>query len=152
MPAELRQLVFTYAELREALDAYSIAGGAHVPPGAIQRVNISGDGQSVAITTRDDLTGTTFFISTGVEGVAVALIAFCARRSIPLPLAARKYLVEAGGMIGIRLVSASEQVVEIVESGVDTGRAKIEAGETPGRKPHLRVVASNEHGRSNRRE
>jgi hypothetical protein len=117
MPAELRQLVFNNDELREALDVHVNGHGDPLPAGQIHGATIAEDGRMVALAIRNGDGSGTHTTEMPIEDVAAALIGFCKSHSIPLPRASRKYLIEAGGTIGIRMVSNSEHVVEIIEDG-----------------------------------
>ncbi len=96
MPSEIRQLVFSNAEISRALEEFNRRCGETLPSGVIASVSEEapsceditfefGAGLSVAKVNRIKL--------------AAALILFCKQQKVPLPIGAEKTLSVARGML-----------------------------------------------------
>jgi len=103
MPTEIRKIVFSPAELAEALDHFAKATHHAMPPGKIAACEIdSKNALSVAVTVHHMAEGSTHTVPFDNPSVAAALIRYCIERKIPVPKAATKS-VEAEGP-GVALI------------------------------------------------
>ena len=97
MPIEMRRVVFTSDEFRDALRDHAGEGQVQLPAGNVQRVAFNDDSHaeltaSVAPPGADSATDVVF----SATSVAATLLKYCMHLGIPLPRNARKTISLSG--------------------------------------------------------
>jgi hypothetical protein len=108
MPTEFRRIVFTNAELRQALDASRDPVRVPVPEGQLQSVKFVDETREnliVSIHVMDCEADRVERRSLPASFVAAALIKHCMAIRVPLPRGAQKSLVISGDNIALELRS-----------------------------------------------
>jgi hypothetical protein len=102
MPTELRRIVFTNSELRQALDAHLAHGTAKLPFELLDSVKFVDDKENeIAVTT--SVGGGTVETVLSTALVAAALIKFCMATGVRLPRAAKKSISLSGDNLALDL-------------------------------------------------
>src|SRR3954467_8090639 len=96
MPSELRRIVFSNDELRQALDAYYLGIGKSLPVGYVRSARFAADPAQIVITIYDRREDQTHEAALNAAQVAAALIKFCFAHRIPIPKHAQKSLALSG--------------------------------------------------------
>lgn len=110
MPTEIRQLIFSRAELADAIAAHSRVAPGGVPAGRVILVQVAEDPEVhvLAKVVRDDRAELDT-VRLDARFVGAALIHYCLGRRIPIPQAAEKRLQAIGDSVGLSLtISATE--------------------------------------------
>ena len=93
MPSEMRKLIFTTDELREALINYALRTQRRLPAASIERVVIAKTAGITATFVYAPLDGNSpSSIEFDETNIAAAIILYCRTRDIPLPRRGRKIL------------------------------------------------------------
>jgi hypothetical protein len=104
MPTELRRIVFTNEELRQALNAQRIDGRPAVPFGQVQAARFMEKTQGDVLVKIYDNTGDKHHeVILGNTFVAAALMAYCITIGVPLPRSAKKSIAISGDNIALDL-------------------------------------------------
>ncbi len=114
MPAELRKLTFSEAELRAAMVNFALRNDMRVPAANIDKVDID-DSEDLTVTlnfTTDDPSANKN-LTFNKEQILASLILYCRNYSIPLPRVARKVIAKDGNsltmMINLRWPPKKEE-------------------------------------------
>ena len=100
MPAELRKLIFSEAELRAAMVNFALRNDMRVPAANIDKVDID-DEEDLTITlcfTSDDPAKDKDLVF-NKEQIMAGVILYCRNYSIPLPRVGRKVLAKDGNTV-----------------------------------------------------
>jgi hypothetical protein len=109
MPTEFRRIIFSNAELREALVGYRGDEQVTLPQGHIRGVRFSSDAQDrLVVATYDPLGDKLVENDLQAALVAAALLRYCIARRIPIQRSAQKSLVLAGENVALDLRSAAK--------------------------------------------
>ncbi len=101
---ELRRIVFSQDELRQALHGQRIDGRVVLPVGAIQSASfLEGSDANVMLRIYDEQSDKHHEIVLPNAFVAAALMGFCIQSKVPLPRSARKSIAIAGQNIALDL-------------------------------------------------
>jgi hypothetical protein len=114
MPIEMRRIVFSNDELRQALDAYLLSIGQSLPVGYLQGVRFGEDHSQVLLTIYDRRREQTHEAKVDAAHVAAGLMKFCFSNGIPIPKQARKSISMAGD--GLALDVRKQPTTVTVES------------------------------------
>jgi hypothetical protein len=102
MPTELRRIVFTNRELRQALDSNLAHGAAKPPSDSLDSVKFVDDKENEIVVTTS-VGGGTVETVLGTALVAAALIKFCMATGVRLPRAAKKSISLSGDNLALDL-------------------------------------------------
>jgi hypothetical protein len=117
MPTELRRIVFSNDELREALDAYLLSRQESMPVGYIKSAKFGRDGGDLALSLYDRSADKTHEVVLSASHIAAALIRYCFSHHVPLPRHAAKSISVCGDNVALDVRRGSRAVdVRIVES------------------------------------
>jgi len=119
MPTEMRKVVFTNAEVLEAVRSYNAKAKEKLPTGEILSFKISVDNDVIAITIdiSDDKSGKTLGVRLTESYIAAVLMSYCVDHKIPIPRAGDKSLQIIGDSIAlsISLKRVSKRMFSISE-------------------------------------
>ena len=102
---ELRRIVFSQDELRQALHAQRMDGKVVLPIGIIQSASfLEGSDANVMLHIYDEQHDQRHEIVLPNAFVAAALMGFCIQRKVPLPRNARKSIAIAGQNIALEFI------------------------------------------------
>jgi len=102
VPTELRRIVFTNDELRQALDAHIIyQQSKKLPMGLITSAKLSPDQTKVVLGMYDPRTETKHLLEVSAGHAAAALLRYCFAHRVPLPKDATKSLIVSGDNIAL---------------------------------------------------
>jgi hypothetical protein len=96
MPIEMRRILFSNDELRQALDAYLLSIGQSLPMGYVQAARFGEDSSHVLLTIYDRRHEQTHEARVDAAHVAAGLMKYCFSNGIPIPKQARKSISLAG--------------------------------------------------------
>lgn len=138
MPTEIRRLVFSNAELVDALRAYSETSNEKLPDGKVRKCTVVDDKKTaVTLEIENRFTQEVYQVNLRHEFVGAALLGFCFNTGIPVPRDSEKSLQVSGDNIALTIVrkAGSRALVEIVKSdplnpGKDTSKTPA-SPETP---------------------
>ena len=107
MPTEFRRIVFSHAELREALASYRNEEQVTLPAGQLRRVRFADESHSrLSLGMYDPLADKMVDVEIGAAFAAAALLRYCIARRIPIQRSAQKALALAGESLALDLRSA----------------------------------------------
>ena len=116
MPAELRRILFSRDELREALAGYyGGASGRPWPAGEIRSVRAHAPSDAMlSLEIGDGVAGRVYQVDLDAEWVAAALIRFCVDRRIVLPRRAQKSLEILGDTVSLEIAIQTRTLLKII--------------------------------------
>jgi hypothetical protein len=104
LPTELRRIVFSHDEFRQALDTHLGQQRTKLPAGRIASVGFAGDDRGeVVLEIHDRRKGLDQLVSVTASHVAAALLRYCFNNGVPMPKDAQKSLVIAGDNIALEI-------------------------------------------------
>jgi hypothetical protein len=104
LPTELRRIVFSHDELRQALDTHLGQQRSKLPAGRVVSVRFAGEDRSeVVLGIEDRRKGLDQLVAVTASHVAAALLRYCFNNSVPMPKDAQKSLVIAGENIALEI-------------------------------------------------
>jgi hypothetical protein len=111
MPTEFRRIVFTNAELREALSSYPGEGLVKLAAGQLRSVRFKEDAMDqIVVSLHDPLSDQIVDTVLSTSFVAAALIRYCIARRIPIQKTAQKAITLSGDNVALDLRSASRAI------------------------------------------
>jgi hypothetical protein len=118
MPTEIRRIVFSSDELRQALDAYLLGIGVALPVGYIQAAQFDKAVSELWLSLYDGQRDETHEATVSGAQAAASLIKFCIGKRIPLPKDATKSIAIVGDNVALEVrkqqaaavVAGAEQV------------------------------------------
>ena len=110
MPTEIRHVIFSEEETLEALRWHSIGVGRVFPFDAVMRIDTK-EPPSVIITSAPDKDDLRAALTFSTEQLLTALLLFCHRKRIPLPVRGTKEVVVAGGRLMLIVTLHDRQAV-----------------------------------------
>jgi hypothetical protein len=106
MPTELRRIVFTNDELRQALSNQRVEGRPVIPFGQIQSANFLEESRAeLLIKIYDHSSDKHHEAVLSSTVVAAALMSYCIAQRVPLPRSARKSIAISGDNVALDLRS-----------------------------------------------
>ena len=117
MPTELRRIVFSDDELREAIVIYNRKSRDKLPPGDILCCDISEDKEiSVTLRVMDPVEAEAKTINLGTSYLGACLVYYCIHNKIPMPKSANKLLQVIGSNLALNVTKdAREQKLFEIE-------------------------------------
>ena len=112
MPTEIRRIVFSSDELRQALDAHLMSVGVTLPVGYIQAAQFDAAAAELWLSVYDGQRDETHEAIVSGAQAAASLIKFCFAKRIPLPKDARKTIAIVGDNVALEV--RRQQVVAAV--------------------------------------
>ena len=104
MPTEMRRIVFTEEELKEAITLYNRVAAQKLPPGLVVGCDLKGNEKvEVVLSISDQSTGDTHSVTLGAAHLGACLIRFCIEKKVPLPRNWAKSLQVIGDSIALNL-------------------------------------------------
>jgi hypothetical protein len=102
VPTELRRIVFTNDELRQALDAHLMHQQAkNMPMGLVTSARLNADQTKVVLGIYDRRNDENHTIEIGANHVAAALLRYCFSNGVPLPKDAKKSITTSGDNVAL---------------------------------------------------
>lgn len=103
MPSEMRRIIFSNDELRQAIDAYLLSRHEVLPVGYVHSARVGEDKTQVVLSVHDRAQGKTHEAVLSAASVAAALIRFCFAYDIPLPRNAAKSISVFDGHVALEV-------------------------------------------------
>ena len=98
MPTEIRHVIFSEEEALEALRWHSIGVGRPFPFGAVMRIDTK-EPPSVIVTAAPDKEDLAPVLSFSTEQLLTALLLFCHKKRVPLPVRGTKEIAVVSGRL-----------------------------------------------------
>jgi hypothetical protein len=123
MPTEIRHVIFSEEEALEALRWHSIGVGRPFPFGAVMRIDTK-EPPSVIVTSAADKDDLAAALSFSTEQLLTALLLFCHKKRIPLPVRGSKEIAVVSGRLMLIVTLLARQRAGSQDANAVPGQKK----------------------------